>query len=148
MRTKYKLDEPIFGGWGLGLVGEAYVQPELYLGLIHSSLQSVKVTFLSFFTSRARILAFFTLCKMWNMFKVNIKDTIIRKVSDKVKYKDTIDVVLASLLLTLNKCHFLLKCVYCCLWSVNWRLELLFVVLTLRACWNQFRQSFHLWGNR
>ena len=34
------------------------------------------------------------------MFKVNNKDTRIRKRSDKVKYKDTFDVVLASLLLT------------------------------------------------
>ena len=33
------------------------------------------------------------------MFKVNNKDTRIRKVNDKVKNKDTVDVVLASLLL-------------------------------------------------
>ena len=36
------------------------------------------------------------------MFKVNNKDTRIRKVNDRVKNKDTVDVVLASLLLTLN----------------------------------------------
>ena len=35
------------------------------------------------------------------MFKVNNKDTRIRKVNDKVRNKDTVDVVQASLLLTL-----------------------------------------------
>ena len=44
------------------------------------------------------------------MFKVNNKDTRIRKINDKVKNKDTVDVVLASLLFTLNTFHFLLKC--------------------------------------
>ena len=53
------------------------------------------------------------------MFKVNNKDTRTRKVNDKVKNKDSIDVALASLLLTLNKFHFLLQCFYCWLWSVN-----------------------------
>ena len=48
-----------------------------------------------------------------NMFKVNNKDTRICKVNDKVKNKDTIDVVLASLLLTLNTFYFLLQCFYC-----------------------------------
>ena len=41
------------------------------------------------------------------MFKVNNKDTRKRKVNNKVKNKDTVDVVLASLLLTLNTFHFL-----------------------------------------
>ena len=36
------------------------------------------------------------------MFKVNNEDTRIRKVNDEVKNKDTDDLVLASLLLTLN----------------------------------------------
>ena len=35
------------------------------------------------------------------MFKVNKKDIRIRKVNDKVRNKDTVDVVQASLLLTL-----------------------------------------------
>ena len=34
------------------------------------------------------------------MFRVNNKDTRIRKVTDKVKNKDSVEVVLASLLLT------------------------------------------------
>ena len=36
------------------------------------------------------------------MFKVNNEDTRIRKVNDEVKNKDTHDLVLAFLLLTLN----------------------------------------------
>ena len=53
------------------------------------------------------------------MFKVNNKDTRIRKSryvnteSDKVKNKDIVDVVLASLLLTLNTFLFLLQFLYC-----------------------------------
>ena len=96
--------------------------------------------FFLFFQYKARISPFFTTCKMWNMFKVNTKDSRIRAFNDKVKNKNTIDVVLASLLLTLNTFHFLLQCFFCWLWSVNCRLGLLFVVLTLFACWNQFRQ--------
>ena len=45
--------------------------------------------------------------------RVNNKDTRTRKVNDKVKNKDTVDVVLASLLLTLNTFHFLSQCFYC-----------------------------------
>ena len=107
------------------------------LNLLFFIFSSIKHVFRNFFTS----------CKMWSMFKVNNKDTRIRKVGDNVKNKNTIDVVLASLLLTLDKFHFLLQCFYCWLWSVNCRLELLFLVLMLCACWNQFRQRFHLWGN-
>ena len=101
----------------------------------HFNLQSVKLTFLS---------------KIWNMFKVNNENTRIRKVNDKDKNKDTIDVALASLLLILNTFDFLLQCYYCWLWSGNCRLGLLFVALTLCACQNlrnQFRQSFHSWTN-
>ena len=47
------------------------------------------------------------------MFKLNNKDNRIRKVNDNVKNKDAADVVLASLLLTLNIFHFLLQCFYC-----------------------------------
>ena len=41
------------------------------------------------------------------MFKVNNKDRRIRKINDKVSNKDTVDVVLVSLLLNLNMFHFL-----------------------------------------
>ena len=86
-----------------------------------------------FLLYKARISAFCTPCKTWNinMFKVNNKETRIRKVNDKVKNKDTVDVVLASLLLTLNTFHFLLQCFYWWLWSINCQPGLLFVVLTL-----------------
>ena len=60
----------------------------------HFNLQSAKLFFLSFFQYEARISAFFTSRKIWNMFKVN----------DKVKNKDTVNVVLATLLLTLSTC--------------------------------------------
>ena len=43
------------------------------------------------------------------MFKVNNKDIRICKVYDKVKKKDTVDVVLAYLLLNLNIFNFLLQ---------------------------------------
>ena len=127
IRTKDKCDGPIFGGRG---GGRAYIREEK-----HFNLKSVKLIFLCFIQYRARISAFFTSCKMWNMFKVNNKDTRICKVDDKVKKnKDTVDVVLASLLLILNTFHFLIQCFYCWLWSVNCRLGLLFVVLRLCAC--------------
>ena len=89
IQTKENFDGSIFG--------KTYVPEEKHL-----NLQSVKVTFLSFYQYKARVLAFFTSCKMWNMFKVNNKDIRIGEVNNKVKSKDTIDVVLASLLLTLN----------------------------------------------
>ena len=104
----------------------------------HFNLQSVKLTFLSFFQYKACILTFFMPCKMWNMFKVNNKDTKICIVNNKVKNKDTIDIVLPSLLLTLNISHFLLQCFYCWLSSVNCWLGLLFVIQMFCACWNQF----------
>ena len=108
----------------------AYIREEK-----HFHLQSVILTVLSFFQYKVSILAFFTSYKMWNMFKVNNKDTRICKLNNKVKNKDTIDVVLATLLLILNTRHFLLQCSYCWLWSVNGRLGLLFVLLRLCACW-------------
>ena len=110
------------------------------------NLQSVKLTFLSF-QYKAHISKLFTLCYMWNMLKVNNKDTRVCKVNNKVKYKDPVDVILTSLLLFLNTFHFLLQCFHCWLWSINCWLRLLFVVLMLCACWNEFRQSFHLWKN-
>ena len=103
--------------------------------------------FLSFFQYKAHISAFFTLSNMWIMFKVDNTDTRIHKANKKAKNKDTDDIVLACLLLTWNMFHFLLHCFYCWLWSVNYWLVLLFVILTLCACWNQFRKSFHSWRN-
>ena len=55
-----------------GRAGGAYIREEK-----HFNLQSVKLTFLSFFQYKARISAFFKSCKMSNMFKVNNKDTRI-----------------------------------------------------------------------
>ena len=121
--------------WWAYIRGGIYTR-SLYLGGKALQFASVKLTFLSFFQYKARILAFFTSPKIWNMFKVNNKDTRIRKVNNKVKNKDTVDIVLASLLLTLNTFHFLFHCFYCWLWSVNCRLWLLLVALTLCACWN------------
>ena len=142
IRTKDKFDGPLFRG--RLIYGRAYIWDEK-----HFNLQSVKlITFLSFFQYKARILGYLTSCKMWKMFKVNNKGTRIPKVNNEVNNKDTLDVVLVSLLLNLNTFHFLLQCFYCWLWSVNcWR-ELLLVVLTLCVCWNQFRQSFHLQRNK
>ena len=63
-----------------------------------------------FFQHKSRISVFFASCKM---FKVNNKDIRICKVYDKVKKKDTVDVVLAYLLLNLNIFNFLLQYFYC-----------------------------------
>ena len=94
--------------WG-AYIEEAYIWEEK-----HFNLQSVKLTFISFFffQHKARISTFFMLCKMWNMFKVNNKDNRICKVNNRDKNEDTIDIVLASLLLTLNKLHFELLLVF------------------------------------
>ena len=113
--------------YGKGQIWWAYIRGTGGGGIVYrtkyaSLCQSVKVTFLSFFQNKARILAIFTSCKMWNMFKVKTTDTRIRKVNNKIKNKDTIDAVLASLLLTLNTFHFLLPFLFCWLWSVNGRL--------------------------
>ena len=87
-------------------LGWTYIREEK-----HFNLRSVKLTFLSFFQYKARILAFFTLCNKDT--RIYNKDTRIRKVNDKVKNKDTVDVVLVSLLLILNTFHLLLQCFYC-----------------------------------
>ena len=65
-----------------------------------------------FFQYKARIPTFMTLCKMRNMFKVHNKDTRIHKVNDKVKNKDTIDVVLVTLFLIINTFHSLFQWFY------------------------------------
>ena len=107
----------------------------LYSGELHFSLQSVKViTFLSFFQYKARIFAYSRHEKWKIKFKVKNNGTRISKVKDKVNSKDTVDVVLVSLLLKLNTFHFLLQCFYYWLWLVNCRLGLLLVVLTLCVC--------------
>ena len=98
------------------------------------NLQSVKLAFLSFFSS----------------MKIPVSRcecTRIRNINGKVKNKYTVEVILAYLLLTSNTFHFLLHYFYCWLWWVNWRLGLLFVVLTLCACYNYSKQGFHLWKN-
>ena len=94
-----------------------------------------------FFQYKSCIFAFSTSCKMRNMFRVDNKDTRICRVNIKVKNKDTVDVVLATLLLTLRTFHFLLQCFYCWLWSVNCWLGLLFVNLMLcllESIWTNF----------
>ena len=123
--------------WGF-YTGGAYIREEK-----HFNFQSAKLHFLSFFQYKSCIIAFFTSCKMWNMLKVDNKDTRIRKVNNKVKNKDTIEVVLATFLLTMSTFH-ISHCFYCWLWSANYWLGLLFIVLALCTCWNQFRQSFYL----
>ena len=91
MRTKDKFDGPIFAGGGLIYWGAYIWEGE------HFNLQSVKLlNFRSFLQYKARILAYFTVYKLWNMFKGNNKGTRIRKVSDKINNKDTVDVVLVS----------------------------------------------------
>ena len=76
---------------GRGGGGGSYIQEEKYF-----NLQSVKLIFVSFFQDKGCISAFFMSCKMYNMFKVNKKDTILFKVN-KVKNKYTVDIALASL---------------------------------------------------
>ena len=61
----------------------------------------IQFTFLFFFQYKARISTFF-----------DNKDTGIRKINDKVKNKDTVKVILASLLITLNIFNFLSQCLY------------------------------------
>ena len=102
----------------------------------------LNLLFFLFFRYKTRISVFFTSCKMWNMFKVNHKDTRISKFNGKVKNKDTVDAFLASLLLTFNSFYFLLQSCYCWLWSVNCRMRLLFAVLVV--C-KHFPAQIQLW---
>ena len=75
----------------------------------HFNLQSVKfITFLSFSSIKLVFRHVSCCAKCEICSKLTIKDTRIRKVNDKVNNKDTVDVVLVSLLLTLNTFHFLL----------------------------------------
>ena len=85
---KKKSDGRFFGGGG------AYIREDK-----HCNLQSVELTFLSFFSSIKHVFRHFSRRARSEMFKINNKDTV--------------DVVLASLLLTLNTFQILLKCLYC-----------------------------------
>ena len=96
-------------------------------------------------SEKARILTYFMSCKMWNMFKVNNKDTRMRIVNGKADNKDTVDFVLVSLLLNLTTFRFLLQYFY--FWLFQLIAGWVVACPTLCACWNRFRQSFHLWGN-
>ena len=87
--------------------GRAYTWEEQHFNLQICNLLNL-LFFLFFFQYKARISTFFTSCKMRNTFEVNNKDTRIRKVNYKVRNKDTVVVVVASLSLTLNTFHFLL----------------------------------------
>ena len=69
-------------------------------GRKNTSTCNLETFFLSFFQYKVRILAFFTSCNIWNMFKANNKDTRIHKANNKVKNKESNDFVLACLLLT------------------------------------------------
>ena len=62
------------------------------------------------------------------MLKVKNKETKIHKVNYKVKNKDTVDVVLATLLLTLSVFDFLLQCFFVDFHQliVDWGCRLLF----------------------
>ena len=132
----------------------AYIWRGLYTGDLYSGGKNFICNLLNLvfflFCIKKQVSRYFSRhAKMWNMFKVNHKDTRIRKVNDKVKNKDTVDVVLASLFLTLNTFHFLLHCFYCWLWSVNCPAEFVFY------CSDAFSHfyvplltiSFSLWRN-
>ena len=95
--TIYILQNPFNTPWtylmGLysgGLYGGAYIREEK-----HFNLQSVKLAFL-FLQYKARISAFSRRGRCEICSKLTI-DTSIRKVNDKVKNKDTIDIILTSL---------------------------------------------------
>ena len=140
IRTKEKSGKPIFG-----VRGGAYIREEKHF----LQFAVYQIPFCFFFSSINHVFSHFSLRARWERcseLTIN-KDTRIRKVNIKVKNKDTVDVVLATLSLTLGTLHFLLQYFYCWPWSVNCWLGLLFVNLMLCACWNQFGQTFHLWRN-
>ena len=142
-RTKEKFDGLIFGcGDGLYLV---------YSGrkTLQFAIWSIRLTFI------IRISVFF-------MFSCRVKCEIYSKLTIKTPEYITLTIKLKittpftsfwplytfwPLYATLDTFQFLLQSFYCWLWSVNCRLGLLFVVLTLCSCWNKFRQIFHLWRN-
>ena len=70
------------------------------------------ITFLSFFQYKARILAYFTSarCEICSKLIIKTPGYVERRVNDKVNNKDNVDIVLASLLLTLSTFHFVLQC--------------------------------------
>ena len=91
IRTKYKFDGPIFGERGDIIVRK---------NISTCNLLNLLLLFL-FFKYKICILASFTPCKTWNIFKVNNKNTRARKVSNKGNNTDIADVVLVSILLNL-----------------------------------------------
>ena len=106
IRTKDKSGKPIFGVRGEVYIREgAYIREEKHF--LQFTVCQIPFSFF-FFQYQSRMFAFFTSCKMGYMFRVDNKDTTIRKVNIKVKNKDTVDVVLATLSLTLRTFHFLL----------------------------------------
>ena len=76
---------------------DPYLERGLLFGWKNTSICNLQ-NFSFFFQYRARILPFFTPCKIWNMFKINNEDTRIPKVNNKFKNKD----VLLPVLLALN----------------------------------------------
>ena len=75
------------------------------------NLQSTKLPLLYFFQYKARFA--FLVAEDVKMFKVNNKDTRICKVNNKIKNKETTDVVLVTLFLTLSTFQSMLQCFYC-----------------------------------
>ena len=68
-------------------VGGAYIQRDLYLGLIHFSLQSVKLTFLSFLPVK-HVFWYFSRCgKCQICSKLTIKTPEYVKLAIKLKIK-------------------------------------------------------------
>ena len=81
-------------------------------GLMHRRNNTSIITFLSFFQYKARILAYFTSarCEICSKLIIKTPGYVERRVNDKVNNKDNVDIVLASLLLTLSTFHFVLQC--------------------------------------
>ena len=136
--TNGKFDEPIFG---TGL----YTPGLIFRRKNTSICNLLKV--LPFFLFSSIKLVFWHISHHWRYeicSKLIIKTpeyvTVTIKLTIKTPWSGS-----GLFIMTLNTFHLFLQCFYCWLWSVNCRLGLLLVVLTLFACWNQFRQIFNLW---
>ena len=75
---------------------DPYLERGLLFGWKNTSICNLQ-NFSFFSQYRARILSFFTPCKIWNMFKINNEDTRIPKVNNKFKNKDVLPPVLLAL---------------------------------------------------
>ena len=84
--------------WGKGGRVYAYIRKGVRCHWEGKTLQFAICWTYYFFQYKARISAYFTSCKMWNMLKDNNKDARISKVNNK----STAGVVLVSSLSTLN----------------------------------------------